>query len=164
MASLFDSLALVLKVLPDVTLTDRPRMADFARVLAAVDNVQGWETLQSYKSAARDAVADVLDGDPFAGTVVALVDAHPEGLTLTAQQILDQVKTPDRLPKKWPKDSTRAGGQLKRLAPALRAIGIEVDDSKRGPQPKKQRLYQLTASAERRAGRQQARRKSREKV
>ncbi|MEU6567307.1 ATP-binding protein [Streptomyces parvulus] len=151
LASLFDLLAEVLKVLPDVVLTERPRMADFARILAAVDKVQGWTTMDSYKASARDAVADVLDGEPFAQAVVALVDsAGPEGLTLTTQQILDSVAAPDKLPKKWPKDSTRAGGQLKRLAPALRTIGIEVDDSQRGPAPKRQRLYKLTASADRR--------------
>lgn len=151
LASLFDLLAEVLKVLPDVVLTERPRMADFARILAAVDKVQGWKTMDSYKASARDAVADVLDGEPFAQAVVALVDsAGPEGLTLTTQQILDSVAAPDKLPKKWPKDSTRAGGQLKRLAPALRTIGIEVDDSQRGPAPKRQRLYKLTASADRR--------------
>jgi hypothetical protein len=151
LASLFDLLAEVLKVLPDVVLTERPRMADFARVLAAVDQVKGWKTLESYKATARDAVADVLDGEPFAQAVVVLVDrAGPLGVTLTASELLERVPTPDKLPKKWPKDPTRAGGQLKRLAPALRTIGIEVDDSKRGPSPKKQRLYKLTASAERR--------------
>lgn len=151
LASLFDLLAEVLKVLPDVELTERPRMADFARVLAAVDQVKGWKTLESYKATARDAVADVLDGEPFAQAVVALVDrSGPLGVTLTASELLQRVDAPDKLPKKWPKDPTRAGGQLKRLAPALRTIGIEVDDSKRGPSPKKQRLYRLTASAERR--------------
>src|SRR5690606_28748609 len=107
LASLFDLLAQVLKVLPEVHLTERPRMADFARILAAVDQVQGWNTLRSYKSSARDAVADVLDGEPFAQAVVALVDAAgPDGITLTAQELLDSVQTPERLPKKWPKDST----------------------------------------------------------
>ncbi|CAI7979448.1 4Fe-4S ferredoxin-type domain-containing protein [Frankia sp. Hr75.2] len=151
LASLFDLLADVLKVLPDVVLTERPRMADFARVLAAVDRVTGWSTLESYKDTARDAVADVLDGEPFAKAVVELVDrSGPDGLLLTASELLEKVATPDRLPKKWPKDATRAGGQLKRLAPALRTIGIDVDDSQRGPKPKKQRLYRLTASTERR--------------
>ncbi|WP_199835985.1 hypothetical protein [Streptomyces sp. TP-A0356] len=151
LASLFDLLSQVLKVLPDVQLTERPRMADFARVLAAVDRVQSWKTLESYKASARDAVADVLDGEPFAQAVVKLVDeAGPTGLKLTAQQILDKVDAPDKLPKKWPKDATRAGGQLKRLAPVLRTIGVEVDDSERGPAPKRQRMYRLMATEERR--------------
>jgi hypothetical protein len=151
LASLFDLLAEVLKVLPDVQLTERPRMADFARVLAAVDQVKGWKTLESYKATAREAVADVLEGEPFAQAVVALVDrAGPAGLTVTASELLERVPTPDKLPKKWPKDSTRAGGQLKRLAPALRTIGIEVDDSERQPKGNRSRLYKLTASESRR--------------
>ncbi|MFF9687294.1 ATP-binding protein [Streptomyces sp. NPDC014623] len=151
LASLFDLLAQVLKVLPDIQLTERPRMADFARVLAAVDQVQGWHTLDSYKSSARDAVADVLDGEPFAQAVVALVDAAgPDGVTLTAQELLEAVPTPERLPKKWPKDSTRAAGQLKRLAPALRTVGVNVDDSQRQPKGNRSRLYQLTSSESRR--------------
>ncbi|MCW2904737.1 MAG: hypothetical protein JWO67_7002, partial [Streptosporangiaceae bacterium] len=151
LASLFDLLAQVLKVLPDVTLTERPRMADFARVLAAVDQVKGWNTLEAYTAGTRDAVADVLDGEPFALAVVALVDqAGPDGVTLTAQQLLERIERPDKLPKSWPKDATRAGGKLKRLAPPLRAIGIEIDDTLRGPKPKKQRLIKLTASADRR--------------
>jgi hypothetical protein len=151
LASLFDLLADVLAVLPDVQLEERPRMADFARVLAAVDKVKGWDTLDSYKATARDAVADVLDGEPFAQAVVALVDrAGADGLTLTASELLERVPAPERLPKKWPKDPTRAGGQLKRLAPVLRSIGIEVDDSKRTPDAKRKRLYVLTALAERR--------------
>src|SRR5690606_38677959 len=117
----FDLLAQVLKALPDVTLTERPRMADFARVLAAVDQVRGWSTLEDYKAGARDAVADVLEGEPFAQAVVKLVDeAGPDGVRATAQEILTSVDAPDRLPKRWPKDATRAAGQLKRLAPALR--------------------------------------------
>ncbi|WP_208759211.1 ATP-binding protein [Microbispora triticiradicis] len=144
LASLFDVLAAVLKALPDVTLTERPRMVDFARV-------KDWHTLESYRASARNAVADVLDGEPFAQAVVDLVNkAGPEGLILTAQELLDRVATPDKLPKKWPKDSTRAGGQLKRLAPALRTIGINVDDTQRGPAPQRQRLYKLTASESRR--------------
>ncbi|MET8808135.1 ATP-binding protein [Streptomyces sp. NPDC004546] len=147
LASLFDLLAEVLKALPNVQLTERPRMADFARVLAAVDHVTGWNTQASYKATAADAVADVLDGEPFAQAVVDLVrSSGPDGITVTAAQLLESVTAPEKLPKKWPKDATRAAGQLKRLAPALRTIGIDVDDSKRQPDGNRSRLYSLTAS------------------
>lgn len=147
LASLFDLLADVLKALPDVELTERPRMADFARVLAAVDHVTGWHTQDAYKSTAADAVADVLDGEPFAQAVVDLMrKAGPEGITVTAAQLLESVATPEKLPKKWPKDPTRAAGHLKRLAPALRTIGIDVDDSSRQPTGNRSRLYRLTVS------------------
>ncbi|MEO3750157.1 ATP-binding protein [Streptomyces sp. B6B3] len=151
LASLFDLLAAVLKALPDVELTERPRMADFARVLAAVDHVTGWRTQASYKATAEDAVADVLDGEPFAQAVVALVDgADSDGIEMTAGEVLEAVQAPEKLPKKWPKDATRAGGQLKRLAPALRTIGVHLDDSRRQPDGNRSRLYKLTASVSRR--------------
>jgi len=152
LGDLFDLLAAVLKTLPDVDLAERPRMADFARVLAAVDAVQGWATLGTYRATARDAVADVLEGDAFAQAVVALVDsAYPAELCLTAQQILDQVDAPEKVPKRWPRDATRAGGQLRRLAPVLRTIGIEVDDSQRQPSGNRSRIYRLTVVGDRRA-------------
>ena len=48
LGALFDVLACVLAVLPAVRLQSMPRMADFARVLAAVDETQGWSTLDDY--------------------------------------------------------------------------------------------------------------------
>lgn len=151
LASLFDLLARVMAALPQVVLTSRPRMADFARVLAALDQVTGWHTLDQYRAGANDSVADVLDSDPFAQAVIRLVDqAGPAGLeAMTATQLLERIETPERPPKRWPKDATRASGQLKRLAPALRTIGIDVDDTRRGPRPRKQRLIILTATERR---------------
>ncbi|MFI2350372.1 ATP-binding protein [Streptomyces sp. NPDC019443] len=146
LASLFDLLAEVLRVLPDVELTHRPRMADFARVLAAVDHVTGWDTQGSYRATAADAVADVLEGEPFARAVVDLVRAAgPAGVCMTAADILGKIATPEKLPRKWPKDATRAGGQLKRLAPALRAIGYDVDDTQRETGGNRSRLYRITS-------------------
>ncbi|MEU4496052.1 hypothetical protein AB0F96_22040 [Streptomyces sp. NPDC023998] len=146
LASLFDLLAKVLRVLPDVELTHRPRMADFARVLAAVDHVTGWDTQGSYRATAADAVADVLEGEPFARAVVDLVRAAgPAGVCLTAADTLGKIATPEKLPRKWPKDATRASGQLKRLAPALRAIGYDVDDTQRETEGNRSRLYRITS-------------------
>lgn len=154
LASLFDLLAKVLKALPDVELSERPRMADFARVLAAVDKVQEWKTLDAYQASARNAVADVLEGEPFAQAVVKLVRKAVErgfsGLRMTAQDILDGVETPDKLPKKWPKDATRCGGQIKRLAPVLRTVDIDVNDSERQPDGNRSRIYTLTTTEDRR--------------
>lgn len=144
LASLFDLVASVLNALPKVRLSERPRMADFARILAAVDDVMGWKTLEAYRGTARNAVADVLESEPFAQAVVRLVRAAgADGVQLTAQQILDRVETPDKPPKGWPKDATRAAGQLKRLAPALRTIGVHIDDSDRQTTGNRSRLYAM---------------------
>jgi hypothetical protein len=145
LASLLDLTAEVLKRLPEVRPESMPRMADFACVLQAVDEVRGWETLAAYAAAADTIAADVLEGDPFGKAVAVMVREQPEhSWTGTAGQLLELV-TPDKgLPKSWPKDATRAGGRLKRVAPLLRQAGISFDDSEREPQGNRSRLYTLT--------------------
>ena len=89
--------------------------------------------------------ADVLEGDPFGKAVAVMVRGLPERRwTGTAGQLLELV-TPDKaVPKSWPKDATRAGGRLKRVAPLMRQAGISFDDSEREPQGNRSRLYTLT--------------------
>ena len=57
-ASLLDLAAAVLKRLPDVRPETMPRMADFACVLQAVDDVKGWDTVASYAATADTIAAD----------------------------------------------------------------------------------------------------------
>ena len=144
LASLLDLTAEVLKRLPDVRPESMPRMADFACVLQAVDDVRGWDTLTAYAAAANTVAADVLEGDPFGKAVAAMVRQQSDGTWKgTAGQLLELV-TPDKsVPKNWPKDATRAAGRLKRVAPLLRQAGISFDDSEREPQGNRSRLYTL---------------------
>jgi hypothetical protein len=116
-------------------------MADFARVLKAVDAVQQWTTLDDYRSAATDMTADVLGGDVFASAVIALANRTGEWQD-TATELLAAVVTPDPRPKEWPKDATRASGRLKRLATALRAVGIDVTET-RSTDRNRTRLYRI---------------------
>ncbi|MET8507117.1 ATP-binding protein [Streptomyces sp. NPDC004787] len=143
LGSLFDLLATVLAVLPNVKLDSMPRMADFSRVLAAVDQVMGWHTLDDYLAASANVAGDALEGDPFGSAVVALVDQCGTW-TGTAAQLLEQVQPPGGVrPPSWPKDATRAGGKVKRIAPLLRTVGITVDDTQRSPGKHRHRLFVL---------------------
>jgi hypothetical protein len=127
LASLLDLLAQVLAVLPGVNLEQMPRMADFARILAAVDQVQDWATLRDYLNASKNVAADVIDGDPFARAVIGMADHGWKG---TATQLMAAIVPPDPKPKEWPKDATRAAGKLKRIATELRKIGVEVTEGR----------------------------------
>lgn len=62
--ALLDLAAAVAVRLPDVRLDESPRMADFARVLAAVDDVCGTNRLSRFTSKARSLAEDSLDADP----------------------------------------------------------------------------------------------------
>ncbi|WP_030379694.1 MULTISPECIES: hypothetical protein [unclassified Streptomyces] len=144
LGALFDLLACVLAVLPSVRLDTMPRMADFARVLAAVDQVMDWHTLDDYLATSTNVATDALEGDPFGAALAALVDQSGTWQG-TAAQLLEVLPVPGGIrPQGWPKDATRAGGRVKRLAPLLRSIGITVDDTQRSPDRHRHKLLILS--------------------
>ncbi len=144
LAALFDVLACALAVLPSVRLQSMPRMADFARVLAAVDQTQGWRTLDDYLATSANVATDAMEGDPFAMAIAALVDQAGTWQG-TAAQLLEALPVPGPVrPPTWPKDATRAGGRVKRLAPLLRSIGITVDDTQRSRDRHRHKLLILS--------------------
>ncbi len=144
LGALFDVLACALGVLPSVRLESMPRMADFARVLAAVDQTQGWRTLDDYLATSANVATDALEGDPFAMAIAALVDQAGTWQG-TAAQLLETLPVPGAVrPPTWPKDATRTGGRVKRLAPLLRSIGITVDDTKRSRDRHRHKLLILS--------------------
>jgi hypothetical protein len=126
LGALLDLLGDVLAVLPAVQLEQLPRMADYARILAALDQVTGWTTLAAYVASAADVNETVLEADPIAATVRAHLTIHRHGWTGTAAQLLELI-TPESPPRAWPRTPRALAGQLRRLAPALRAAGVTVD-------------------------------------
>ena len=144
LGALLDLLAAVLAVLPTVRLGSMPRMADFARVLAAVDQVQGWNTLGAYLATSANLASDALEGDAFGSALAAFVERHG-AWTGTAGALLELLPWGDSIrPPGWPKDPTRASGRIKRLAPVLRSVGIGVDDTQRSQDRHRHKLLILT--------------------
>ncbi|MGB8940646.1 MAG: ATP-binding protein [Streptomyces sp.] len=147
LGALFDVLACVLAVLPGVRLESMPRMADFARVLAAIDQTQGWNTLGDYLATSENVATDALEGDPFATAIGHLVDQVGTWRG-TASQLLEVLPLPGGIrPQGWPKDATRASGRVKRLAPLLRSIGVTVDDTQRSQDRHRHKLLVLARAA-----------------
>ncbi|MCI3932147.1 ATP-binding protein [Streptomyces sp. AN091965] len=143
LGALFDVLACVLAVLPGVRLQSMPRMADFARVLAAVDQTQGWNTLNDYLATSANVATDALEGDLFAMAIAHLVEQAGTWQG-TAGQLLEALPAPLVRPPNWPKDATRTSGRVKRLAPLLRSIGIMVDDTQRSRDRTRHKLLTLS--------------------
>ena len=115
------------QVFPSLRLDEKPRMADFARVLKAVDQVMGTDGYGRYMSQAREIAADTLTASSFVQLLMESVTDF-EG---TAAELLDQV-APDesgwRAPRDWPRNPRAVTTVLKRDAPALRKNGWTVDD------------------------------------
>jgi hypothetical protein len=131
LGAVLDLAAKVLDRLPSVNLPRKPRMADFARILAAVDAELGTSALTRYARQAENLAAEGLSGDPLAVRIKAAVCQPFEG---TSAKLLELV-TPDsgqdpewKQPKDWPKDARAVTGRLRRLAPAFRKTGWTVED------------------------------------
>lgn len=131
LAALLDLLVEVLAVLPSIDLAELPRMADFAKVLAALDKVRpcdgsDGQTLDSYLDTMKNVEADVVADDPVAAAIVTLIE-RVNPWTGTAGELLARLTAPDPKPRNWPSSARALGGHLRRIAPALRSTGIDVD-------------------------------------
>jgi len=129
---LLDLLSGVLRESSRVKLTTLPRMADFARILAALDATIGAGALARYLEQSGRVAAEVVEADHVGAALTKAVGE--EGILIgTAGELLDRIRPkgvdakPERLGTDWPKSPAAMGRRLRRLAPSLRAAGIAVE-------------------------------------
>jgi hypothetical protein len=134
LGALLDTLAGAMRELPDVQLDGTPRMADFARFGVAVERTLGWPDgafLDAYAANRTGAHALVLEDSLVAKALVGWLASFADGRwTGTATDLLKKLgdTVDEKVPRErdWPKTPAGLSGHLKRLAPALRASGIDV--------------------------------------
>src|SRR5690606_27831610 len=130
LGGLFDLAAEMLAALPGARrrLTARPRMADFAEILAALDEVNGTNALKTYLDARDQIAADLIEDDPVASAVRDIARERG-GWRGEVAQLFEQVdaRAPAMRPRWWPKTAGTFSGYLNRAAPALRKVGIEIE-------------------------------------
>ena len=123
LGAILDLTAKVIRLLPSVELASKPRMADFARILAAVDVVMGTAGLKHYIAKQKTIALDSLSSDPF---LLALADMR-SNFTGTSAELLARLAR-DKPPKDWPANARTVTQRLRRNAPALRKAGWTVTD------------------------------------
>jgi hypothetical protein len=146
LGGLLDLAVDVLRVLPDVRPDDLPRMADFALVLAAVDRVKGWRSFNSFLGVSDRLASATVEDDPVAARINALVTGTWSGTATDLLAALDAGMDEDtrrRLGKRWPSSARGIAERVKRLAPALRSVGLEVE-YERDSGAKRSRTYTFT--------------------
>ena len=109
LAALLDLLADVLAALPAIAPDELPRMADFARILAALDHVTGTRTLAAYTAASRDVTDAVLDADAVVCALREHLRTRPGGWTGTAAQLLEML-TPEPARRGFPRTPRALSG------------------------------------------------------
>ena len=117
-----------------------PRMADFAALACRASRGLGWgpeAVLGAMERNRHAAVEAVVDSDPMSDALrdvlkregVEGLDGEGEwrGTASALLPLLTAAVSDDvRRERSWPKDATRLSGRLRRLAPALHRIGLEV--------------------------------------
>ena len=134
---LLDGVAHGLARLPFTKLDRLQRMADFALWGTACETAF-WEkgTFQSaYAGNREEAVETILEGDPVAVTLRALMKDRTKW-TGTASALLRELdeKADEgvKRSKTWPKVARSLSNRLRRAAPFLRTVGIEISQERNG--------------------------------
>jgi hypothetical protein len=135
LGALLDVLTAALGKLATTRLPDNEadlRMADFAMLAIAAETSLGWSAgaaVATLRRNAHGAAALMTDLDPVAVAIRALIERDREfnGHVSLLHARLTQMTDQDiRRAPGWPKDATRLGGHLRRLAPSLRIAGINI--------------------------------------
>lgn len=126
LGALLDLTVKVLAVLPTLQLERLPRMADFGKVLAAVDAVLGTDGIDQYYIQAQDIFGDVVEGDEVGKAIMDLLE-NCEGGTWTgrASELLVDMM-PTNPSKYWPGNAKALSSKLRNAHVALQAVGIDV--------------------------------------
>ena len=154
LGTVLDLVAGVLAELPGTSVENAPRMADFAKVLAALDQVTGWQTLASYRAKVASLALSLIEGNTFAyaiyrlATLPSLGGLDPGPWEGTAGELLDTLRricTEARMKASdLPEDVRAVGKQVREIAPSLRKAGIDIRPRKSGPR----RLLRITKTGD----------------
>ncbi len=139
LGALFDAVAAGLRVTPRVRPAALPRLADFAIFGEAVSRGLGKEPdlfLAEYNRNRQDANESALADSLVAEAIRELVsgDGPWSGTAseLLATLVSRRPSNPPSLEKSWPRTPRALSGNVRRLAPQLRMVGVEVEFGKRG--------------------------------
>jgi len=137
LGAILDVISHGLKELPNVRLESMPRMADFAEWVVACAGALGWEKgefLAAFEENQNESKAALIENDLFALSLVEFINGPEEPVVFegTAGFLLSILEarsniTGGNMPAGWPKTAKGTGNKLRRIIPALRAVGIEVE-------------------------------------
>lgn len=135
---LFDLVAKTLEKLPEVDLAEKPRMADFAEVLAAVDLATGANGLEHYARSQETVSEEIVATDKFLSAISAQIIERWEGTGKDLYALLPR-PVDDKF---WP-EQRGVSGKLKKVAPDLRKAGWVVEQVVPDPKSKRPKTWVL---------------------
>ncbi|WIY25980.1 hypothetical protein [Parasedimentitalea psychrophila] len=148
LGALLDAVSTALSRIDSVSLSEAPRMADFAKWVVAAAPALGWPEgafLDSYAANRETSDQSAIENNPVALAILRLMGAqkHWEGTATDLKQTLRQrfpALTDD--PYSFPRQENKLSAALRRVQPPLRRRGIALSFERRGKSG--ERLIQIT--------------------
>ena len=133
--ALLDRISRALRELPNMQSAHLSRMADFELwAMAAEPRNKKGEFIKAYRGNRQSAIESGLEGSLVATVLRDFINPQSsfEGTATALLNALNaRVDNRTRLSRSWPKSARSLSEALRRLATALRTVGIEVEFSKR---------------------------------
>jgi len=151
LGALLDAVSTAVRHYDGTKLDRSPRMADFARLMAAAESGLGWEPgtfIAAYDANRQMTNEQVFESDPVAVAIQKFITTqHPtNGWDGTATELLEALNTivteEMRRSRMWPQKVNALGNAVDRAAPLLRPKGIHVTKRNTGTK----RLIMLTVA------------------
>lgn len=131
LGSLLDAVSHALRNVGRIQLDQKPRMADFALWATAAEQYFGLERgafISAFMGNRENANELALDASPIAATLIEFAQQQ-ESWKGKPSELLEEFnrRATDEIKKQqgWPKRSNTLSGAMKRIAPNLRAVGVE---------------------------------------
>ena len=133
LGALLDAVSMALRRLPEVSVEEPTRMADFTAWVVAAEPALPWEPgtfVKAYKDNRKSANEVALEASPVAMELMGFIsETYPWSGSckdLLAELERRATEGTKKLPS-WPKTPRKLAGVLRRLGPNLRASGIEIE-------------------------------------
>ncbi|MEX2172705.1 MAG: hypothetical protein WD851_25535, partial [Pirellulales bacterium] len=138
LGALLNAVSTAIRNLPHVHLPSPPRMADMALWVMAAESGLGLSPgsfINAYRANQDEAAAIALESSPVARVLIqfAISTGKWEGTASELKPLLDSMADEQtRRSTSWPKLPAKLGGDIKRLTPELRKLGITIEQARAG--------------------------------
>lgn len=151
LGAVLDAVSCALRKKDSIKLTKLPRMADFATWVVAAEEALPWQPgafLQAYMGNREAAHELALETSPVATVLRSWFEKRQRAdwagtATGLLKGLSDEVGDKVRDHEDWPKSGRGLSGHLRRLAPNLRQVGIDVQFGSAGRGGDKRRLVTI---------------------
>ena len=150
LGALLNAVSGAMAALPSVRLSERPRMADFAKWITAAEQILGWPQgsfLSAYSANRKEAEEAALECNAVASAILTMIQAQGRWEGTTADLITYLRKRYPAITEgsdAFPRQPAAFGTELRRIAPLLRSRGVIVTHTRTGKE--RRRVIEVTLS------------------